>query len=63
MYVFYRNTGLKPLDTTHLIQNLVSYMKIYYVIQAVHYLDLESYCDTVSYTLSISFHIVGNCTI
>jgi hypothetical protein len=39
-YVFYRNTLLFTSDTTHPIQNLVSYM---YVIQEVHQPELLSW--------------------
>ena len=39
MYLFYGNMGFKPLDTTPLIENLVSYM---FVIQDIYLSELLS---------------------
>lgn len=67
MYVFYRNMEFKIFDTTHLIQNLGSYMYMYKNVCHTKmyklYITYEISCDTVNTTLSISIHIVGNCTI
>jgi len=39
MYLFYENMGFKPLDTTPLIENFVSYM---FVIQDIYLSELLS---------------------